>query len=160
MAEQKTEDFKLELQFLHHHRDNYLKQCADFSQCEYSPKSKPSLESFNALLLSEAGILLGWDLEWRPSPQQYSGAPVGSAISADAVLPNATSGDDSSSSDADKGAGKAASPVFGLTGQEPPTAVPEASAPPDAPGDEDSDNVPVFAGSLRTLPVNISEYLT
>ena len=72
MAEQKTEDFKLELQFLHHHRENYLKQCADFSECEYSPKSKASLESFKAFLLSEAAILLGWDLEWRPSPQQYS----------------------------------------------------------------------------------------
>ena len=33
MAEQKTEDFKLVLQFLHHHRDNYLKQCAEFSEC-------------------------------------------------------------------------------------------------------------------------------
>jgi len=161
MAEQKSEDFKLELQFLQHHRDNYLKQCADFSECEYSPKTRASLESFKALLLSEAAILLGWDLEWRPSPQQNSGAPVGSAISADAVLPNATSADDNSSSDADKAPGKAASPVFGPTGWEPPPAVPDASAPPDAPGAQDSDDVPIFAaGGLRTIPVNISDNLT
>ena len=85
------------------------------------------------------------------------------------MLPNATSGDDSSSSDADKAQRKAASPVFGLTGQEPvPQAsgqepVPQASAqaPPDAAGAQDSDDVPIFAaGGLRTIPVNISDNLT
>ena len=102
--------------------------------------------------------MLGWDVEWRPSSQQGSGAAVGSATSSDAVLPNATSGDDNSSSDADKPRENPASPVFGSTGQEPPPPVPDASAPPDAaprpddPGAEDSDNLPIFAGDFRKLP--------
>ena len=135
-----------------------MKQCAEFSECEYSPKSKASLESFKALLLTEAVTLLGWDVEWQPSPQQGSGAALDSATSADAVLPNATSGDDNSSSDADKGPSKAVSPVFGPTGQEPPPAVPDTPAPPDAaappadPAAEDSDNLPIFAGGSCLFP--------
>ena len=100
------------------------------------------------------------------STQEGSGAALGSATSADAVLPNATSGDDNSSSDADPAPLKAASPVFGPTGQEPPPAVPDAPAPPDPaappadPAAEDSDNLPIFAGCFRSVPVDISNYLT
>ena len=58
MALQKTEDFKFELQFLHHHKEIYLKHCAEFAASEYSPRSKAALESFKVLLLAEAVILL------------------------------------------------------------------------------------------------------
>ena len=119
MNEPKFEDFKFELQFLHHHKDIYLKECADFAATECSPRSKASLESFKSLLLHEAVILLGWDVEWRPSSQQDSGAALGSATLADDVLPDATSGDDNTSSDADKAPGLDGPPVFCQAGQEP-----------------------------------------
>ena len=64
----------------------------------------------------------------------------------------ATSGDDSSSFETDQGAGKAVSPVVGLPGQEPPPVVPEASAPPDAPGAQDSDDVPILRVVCAQFP--------
>ena len=125
IAEQELGDMLVDSQFIKHHKDRYLELCVNFEQLETAPRTKVELEDFKALLLMDIFILSGCDIEWQP----YSDPSSSAAPTSEAVLASANSGDDNSSSDAEAaGAGKAASPVFGVNGVEPAAAPPAQSA--------------------------------
>ena len=54
---------KLDMQFLDHHRTQFLELHADLSKIEYSPQSEAALTKFKALLLLEIALLCA--AEWR-----------------------------------------------------------------------------------------------
>ena len=53
---------KLDMQFLDHHRTQFLELHADLSKIEYSPQSEAALTKFKALLLLEIALLCA--AEW------------------------------------------------------------------------------------------------
>ena len=54
---------KLDMQFLDHHRQQFLDLHAELSKIEYSPQSEAALTKFKALLLLEIALLCA--AEWR-----------------------------------------------------------------------------------------------
>ena len=52
------------MQFLQHHRMQYLDLHADLSVIDHSPQSEAALTNFKVLLLLEISLLLGSDFEW------------------------------------------------------------------------------------------------
>ena len=80
---------KLDMQFLDHHRKQYLDLHAELSKIEYSPQSEAALTNFKALLLLEIVLLAGCDYDWSPPA---AGAGAG------AVLPAAARSDDGDAS--------------------------------------------------------------
>jgi hypothetical protein len=87
---------KLDMQFLDHHRKQFLDLHADLSKLEYSPQSEAALTNFKALLLLEIALLSGNDFDWS-SPAD-TGKGGGAAI---AVLTAGSGHDDADDSGAD-----------------------------------------------------------
>ena len=54
---------KLDMQFLDHHRQQFLDLHAELSKIEYSPQSEAALTKFKALLLLEIALMCA--AEWR-----------------------------------------------------------------------------------------------
>jgi hypothetical protein len=52
---------KIDMQFLEHHRKQYLDLHAKLNRIDYSPQSEAALTNFKALLLPEISLLLGCD---------------------------------------------------------------------------------------------------
>ena len=92
---------KVSLQFLEHHKMQYLELHRDLSKIEYAPQSEAALQNFKTLLLLEISLLMGCDVEWATGDGgEHTGAPV---------LPPAGEGDDGDATLDD-------SPVFKASG--------------------------------------------
>jgi hypothetical protein len=85
---------KLDMQFLDHHRKQFLDLHAELSKIEYSPQSEAALTNFKALFLLEIALLSGNDYDWS-SPAVKDGGAVR------AVLPDGSVNDDADDSGAE-----------------------------------------------------------
>jgi len=75
---------KLDMQFLDHHRKQYLDLHAELSKIDYSPQSEAALTNFKALLLLEIVLLSGCDYDWStPAVGSVAGGAVLGAAAAD-----------------------------------------------------------------------------
>ena len=63
----------MELQFLDHHKKQYLEISSDFASISFMPKSRTALENMTELILVDLKILLGADIAWQHSGIQQSG---------------------------------------------------------------------------------------
>ena len=100
---------KIILQFLEHHKKNYLELHHDLAKISYSPQTDAALTNFKTLLELEISLLMGCDTEWAersdladPDAASAAGAVLGAASAA-----RPSDDDDVSSSD---GAANAAAP--------------------------------------------------
>ena len=82
---------KIELQFLEHHKMQFLDLHRELAKIEYSPQSEAALQNFKTLLLLEIALLLGCDLDWAPA---WSAGDEASA-----VLSQSAAGADKDNSD-------------------------------------------------------------
>ena len=64
MPKQTTSEMTMELQFLEHHKKEYLELSTDFASISFMPKSRPALENMKKLVLLDLKILLGADIPW------------------------------------------------------------------------------------------------
>ena len=67
MARQQTSEMTMDLQFLEHHKWQYLELSNDFASNSFMPKSRPSraaLGNMKDLVLLDLKILLGADIPW------------------------------------------------------------------------------------------------
>ena len=55
---------KINLQFLEHHKENYLELHHDLAKISYSPQTDAALTNFKTLLELEISLLMGCDTEW------------------------------------------------------------------------------------------------
>ena len=117
MARQQTREMTPELQFLEHHKREYLELSSDCASICFMTKSRAALENMKDLVLLDLKILLGADIPWSHSGKQYD-AP--SDLAAAALSQARRSDDDSVSSKDDAAAPDAAAPD---------AAAPEAAAP-------------------------------
>ena len=84
---------KLDMQFLDHHRTQFLELHADLSKIEYSPQSEAALTNFKVLLLLEIALLSGNDYDWSSPAVTGEGGGASSA-----VLPAGSTNDDADDS--------------------------------------------------------------
>jgi hypothetical protein len=127
---------KIKLQFLEHHKQNYLGLHHDLARISYSPQTDAALTNFKTLLELEISLLMGCDTEWagasdfaEPEAAAAAGAVLGAA--------RQTDDDDGSSNDENGGIGAAAAAAGPAHGARPagdagPPADPAASAAPAA----------------------------
>ncbi len=54
----------LDVQFLEHHKTQYLDLHRQFQKIDYLPQTQAALQNFKTLLLLEIQLLLGCDVEW------------------------------------------------------------------------------------------------
>ena len=107
MARQQTSEMTMDLQFLEHHKRQYLELSTDFASNSFKPKSRAALENMKDLVLLDLKILLGADIPWSHSGKQPD-AP--SDLAAAALSQARRSDDDSVSSKDDAAAPDAAAP--------------------------------------------------
>jgi hypothetical protein len=95
----------LEVQFLEHHKTQYIDLHRELQKMEHSPQSQAALQNLKTLLLLEIQLLLGCDVEWSvPTPPD-------SAFADTPVLSTASEGADADDSSEDgRPSGGAASP--------------------------------------------------
>ena len=122
MARQQTSEMTMDLQFLEHHKRQYLELSTDFASNSFMLKYRAALENMKDLVLLDLKILLGADIPWSHSGKQYD-AP--SDLAAAALSQARRSDDDSVSSKDDAAAPDAAAP----NALAPEAAAPEAAAP-------------------------------
>ena len=67
---------KLDMQFLDHHRTQFLELHADLSKIEYSPQSEAALTNFKVLLLLEIALLSGNDYDWSSPAVTGEGSSI------------------------------------------------------------------------------------
>jgi hypothetical protein len=134
---------KINLQFLEHHKKNYMDLHRDLAKISYSPQSDAALTNFKTLLELEISLLMGSDTEWAqpsetadPAAASAAGAVLGAAKATDDD--DVSSNDDAAAADAPPAASAASAASAG--GGEPPSAsaapaapAPAASAGPAAP---------------------------
>ena len=145
IADQEIVALVFDLQFLQHHKEKYLKYSVQHAKSEYSPKTKPALESFKELIVMDITFLAGCDVQWDAprSPPTPPLAPEDPSVLL-SVLRGGNPGDDASTSGEESGdCATKPSPVFGISGQQdspdkaaPPSPLPE-NAPPLPPIDDD-----------------------
>ena len=58
----------VELQFLEHHKTQYLDLHRDLMKIDYSQQSEAALQNFKTLVVLEISLFLGGDIEWATSP--------------------------------------------------------------------------------------------
>ena len=58
----------VELQFLEHHKAQYLDLHRDLMKIDYSPQSEAALQNFKTLVVLEISLFLGGDIEWATPP--------------------------------------------------------------------------------------------
>jgi len=127
MARQTTSEMTMELQFLEHHKKEYLELSTDFASISFMPKSREALENMKNLVLLDLRILLGADIPWAHVGKQ----PDAPSDLATAALSQAGGGDDDSVSSKDDAAvsESAALQAAALQAAAPDAASPEAVAP-------------------------------
>jgi hypothetical protein len=101
MSKQQTSEMTIELQFLEHHKKQYLELSTDFASISFMPKSRAALENMKELVLLDLRILLGADIAWSHSGKQPEAAAT--ELAAPAIL-RGGSGDDNSESGRDDSA--------------------------------------------------------
>ena len=81
---------KINLQFLEHHKHNYLDLHHDLAKISYSPQTDAALTNFKTLLELEISLLMGCDTEWaepsdfaEPDAASAAGAVLGAARQSD-----------------------------------------------------------------------------
>ena len=101
---------KLDMQFLDHHRTQFLELHADLSKIEYSPQSEAALTNFKVLLLLEIALLSGNDYDWSsPAVTGEGGGASGAVLTAGSTNDDADdSGDDGEAAAAADAAGATA----------------------------------------------------
>jgi hypothetical protein len=125
---------KINLQFLQHHKDNYLELHHELAKISYSPQSDAALTNYKTLLELEISLLMGCDIEWGGA-SDFAEPAAAAAGAPDAVLVAAGSkddDDDSSTEGGGVGAAAAAGPARPADDAGPPAdpANPAASAAP------------------------------
>ena len=93
---QTTSEMTMELQFLEHHKKQYLELSTDFASISFMPKSREALENMKELVLLDLKILLGADIAWSHSGKQPEAATT--ELAAAAISQAAAHDDDSESS--------------------------------------------------------------
>ncbi len=115
---------KIDMQFLDHHRQQYLDLHADFIRIDYSPQSEAAFTNLKTLLLLEISLLHGCDYDWPPpvagSVSEGEVLGAGAASTGEVLGPGALA-DDADNSGEEQGAPAAA-----------PAAVPAPAAAPAA----------------------------
>ncbi len=91
---------KINLQFLEHHKDNYLGLHRDLAKMSYSPQTDAALTNYKTLLELEISFLMGCDIEWGGASDFAEQEP---AAAAGAVLGEAGRKDDDDFSSAEGG---------------------------------------------------------
>lgn len=99
---------KINLQFLEHHKENYLELHHDLAKISYSPQTDAALTNFKTLLELEISLLMGCDTEWA---ERSDLADPDAASAAGAVLGAARPSDDDDVSSSDGAADAAAPPA-------------------------------------------------
>ena len=118
---------KINLQFLEHHKHNYLELHHDLAKISYSPQTDAALTDFKTLLELEISLLMGCDTEWA-EPSDFAEPDAASAVGA--VLGAARRSDDDDVSSNDGAAAAAAPPAASAAraAAAPPAASAAASA--------------------------------
>ena len=70
MSRQPTSEMTMDLQFLEHHKKQYLELSTDFASISFMPKSREALENIKELVLLDLKILYGADIAWSHSGKQ------------------------------------------------------------------------------------------
>jgi hypothetical protein len=96
MAKQTTSEMTMELQFLEHHKKQYLELSTDFASISFMPKSRAALENMKELVLLDLRIFLGSDIAWSQSGKQPEAAAT--ELAAPAISQGGAGDDDSESS--------------------------------------------------------------
>jgi len=122
MAKQTTSEMTMELQFVEHHKREYLELSTDFASISFMPKSREALENMKNLVLLDLRILLGADIPWAHVGKQ----PDAPSDLATAALSQAGGGDDDSVSSKDDAAVPESA---ALQAAAPQAAAPDAAAP-------------------------------
>ncbi len=65
----------LNVQFLEHHKTQYLDLHRELQKIDFSQQTQPALQNFKVLLLLEIQLLLGCDVEWSVTPPPDSADP-------------------------------------------------------------------------------------
>jgi len=89
---------KINLQFLEHHKKNYMDLHRDLAKISYSPQSDAALTNFKTLLELEISLLMGSDTQWA-QPSETADPAAASAAGAVLGAAKATDDDDNSSND-------------------------------------------------------------
>jgi hypothetical protein len=128
MAKQTTSEMTMELQFLEHHKKEYLELSADFASISFMPKSREALENMKNLVLLDLRILLGADIPWAHVGKQPEAPPSDLAT---AALLQAEGDDDDSESSKDDAAVVESVDLQAAAQQAaaPDTAAPDTAAP-------------------------------
>ena len=81
---------KINLQFLEHHKIQFLGLHRDLAKISYSPQTDAALTNFKTLLELEISLLMGCDIEWgggsdavEPQPAAAAGTVLGAAGATD-----------------------------------------------------------------------------
>ena len=85
----------MDLQFLEHHKRQYLELSTDFASNSLMPKSRAALENMKDLVLLDLKILLGADIPWGHVGKQPD-APPDLATASLSQARGAWGGDDNS----------------------------------------------------------------
>jgi hypothetical protein len=124
---------KINLQFLEHHKVQFLGIHRDLAKISYSPQTDAALTNFKTLLELEISMLMGCDTEWAGASDF---AEPAAASAAAAVLGPAAAGDDDDGSSnegaAAAGAADVSDPPAVSAGPPAASAAPAASAGPPA----------------------------
>ena len=107
LAKQEMGEMTLELQFLEHHKKQYLELSADFANNSFMPQSKTALENFKELVLLDLKILMGADIAWQ-RPGRQPDHPAELAVAA--LSPGGTEDDRSGTSSDEAAADNKAAP--------------------------------------------------
>ncbi len=83
----------IDVQFLEHHKTQYLDLHRELQKLEYSLQTQAALQNLKTLLLLDIQILLGCDVEWSVTP------PPDGAVADPLVLSTADDGADDDSSE-------------------------------------------------------------
>jgi hypothetical protein len=78
---------KIKLQFLEHHKNQFLELQRELIKTNYGPQTNAALQNFKTLLELEISLLMGCDIEW-------GGEPEVAAHAAEAVLGASAPNDD------------------------------------------------------------------
>ena len=105
-------EMTMDLQFLEHHKRQYLELSTDFASNSFMPKSRAALENMKDLVLLDLKILLGADIPWSHSGKQ----PDAHSDLAAAALSQARRSDDDSVSSNDSGCSGSGSSGSGSSG--------------------------------------------
>jgi hypothetical protein len=102
---------KVDMQFLDHHRKQYLDLRAELIQIDYSPQSEAALTNIKALLLLEISLLHGCDYDLSPVVPQAGSVSEGEVLGAGVSSAGKVLGPCAPADDADNSGEEQAAPA-------------------------------------------------